>query len=94
MNTIKKFNSFLYFLIFTLFLLQLLQQIFNIESPYLDKIFNGIPLVFFLFLFFFLSIISLFKRDIMFYGVPYFFYVAFIVMMIVNILLNAREDLQ
>jgi hypothetical protein len=94
MNTIKKLNGIFYFLIFILFLIQLLHDIFNIRVFNLSNTFIWTPLLLLFFLFFFLSIVSLFKKDIIFYGVPYLFYVAYIIMMIINFLLNMREDLQ
>lgn len=95
MNSFKKINGLVYFLVFGCLLLHFIDN--AIHTSFFTFIsatsyWNFAASVFFIF--FLLSILSLFNKELVFKYVPYIFYVLFIVITVGSFLLNFNEDIR
>jgi len=94
MMTLKKINGVFYFIVFVCLCLNFIDDAFH---THLFKLISATGYWNFagcLFLIFFvLSCVSLFKKEIIFKYVPYIFYILFVLITISSFILNSRENL-
>jgi amino acid permease len=94
MSTLKKINGILYFIVLTGLILKFLDDAVHTN---LFTFISGTVywnFAFWLFtIFFILSCISLFKKELVFKYVPYFFYVLYVLIFIASFIVNSKEDL-
>lgn len=94
MSMLKKINSVFYFIVFICLSLNFVDNAFHTHLFKLISASEYWSFAGWLFLIFFiLSCISLFKRELIFKYVPYIFYIMFIIITIASFILNSKEDL-
>jgi hypothetical protein len=94
MMTLKKINGIFYFIVFVCLVLKFMDD--AIHARLFAFISNTVywNFSFWLFtIFFILSCISLFKKELFFKYVPYLFHILFVIITIPSFFLNAKEDL-
>lgn len=92
--TLKKINGIFYFIVFVCLCLNFIDDAFH---THLFKFISATVywnFAFWLFtIFFILSCVSLFKKELIFKESPYIFYILFIIITIASFILNSKEDL-
>jgi amino acid permease len=94
MMALKKFNGIIYLIVLVGLVLKL------IDDTMKTKLFTFISattywnFAYWIFLvFFILSCVSLFKKELIFKYVPYAFYIVFVIVIIALFIVNSKEDL-
>lgn len=94
MMTLKKINSIFYFIVLICLCLNFVDDAFH---THLFKFISATEywnFAFWLFtIFFILSCVSLFKKELIFKYVPYIFYILFGIITITSFILHSQEDL-
>jgi|GEM_PF-3417448 len=94
MLTLKKINGIFYFIVFVCLCLNFIDEAFHthlfefISATVYWNFAGWLFLVFFI-----LSFISLFKKELIFKYIPYIFYILFVIITIASFILNSKEDL-
>lgn len=94
MIMLKKINGIFYFIAFICLSLSFIDDAFHthlFKCISATRYWNFAGWLFLIF--FVLSCISLFKKELIFKYVPYIFYIMFVVITIASFILNSREDL-
>jgi len=95
MILLKKANGVLYLIVLVCSILNFIDDVFHTRCfTFISatEYWNYIAWLFLLF--FILSIISLFKKGLIFKYVPYSFYILFIIITVASLIVHWKEDLQ
>jgi len=94
MIMLKKINGIFYFIVFICLSLNFIDDAFHthlFKFISVTRYWNFAGWLFIIF--FFLSCISLFKKELIFKYVPYIFYILFVIITIASFIVNSKEDL-